>query len=477
LAFSPDGTILATASDDSVIFWALNFENDVGNNPVHRIILDGQQVSSVLFIDGENMSSGQSLLFKFRYVILGTERNTILHLYDVESSEYIQSINFLPPPERRPSLNKTNRKEEAMFNCVSFDQETSTLLIANSARISIFALHLHLPHKRTEQLDLYNQNEHESMGSIDDSTGPNATQFDYMIEFPVNQLIGSFVIVPDTNSSQGISLYCIQPKAVQQYHIAKYLLLPPDLDACPEYVSAEVTLDLPQEEEVEDIKKEEQNKVPTTETSELSSHSEGQLPTTEEGNIEKDIIKEVVTVEITNTVAEEHDPETTTVVTDDTSLSEKRAVQDSTTGIMVESTVNSDENESKSQENQKISSSIKLSGPVVNGTIAKLKEKKKAAASQTASSSVQNNDLLSDSERTSSRRKERRAMERDKDSGNENMNNSPETTSRAAGKKIADGISKNNGKIGAGEKTRKVPEEGTDGNTWNKHWIHNNYIS
>ncbi|UZO26405.1 uncharacterized protein OCT59_018630 [Rhizophagus irregularis] len=402
LAFSPDGTILATASDECVIFWALNFENDVGINPVHRIILDGQQVSSVLFIDGENISSGQSLLFKFRYVILGTERNTILHLYDVESSEYIQSINFLPPPERRPSLNKAYRKEEAMFNCVSFDQETSTLLIANSSRISIFALHLHLPHKKTEQLDLYNQNEHDTMGSVDDSTGPNVTQFDYMIEFPVNQLIGSFVIVPDTNSSQ-------------------------DLDACPEYVIEEVTLDPPQEE-VEDTKKEEQNEVLTTETSELSSHSGGQLPTTDEGNIEKDIIKEVVTVEITNTVAEEHEPETTTVVTEDTSLSEKRVVQDSTTGIMVESTVNSDENESKSQESQKISSSIKLSGPVVN-------------------------------ERTS-RRKERRAMERDKDSGSENINNSPETTSRAAGKKTTDGISKNNGKIGAGEKTRKVTEEG-----------------
>lgn len=456
MAFSPDGTILATASDECVIFWALNFENDVGINPVHRIILDGQQVSSVLFIDGENISSGQSLLFKFRYVILGTERNTILHLYDVESSEYIQSINFLPPPERRPSLNKAYRKEEEMFNCVSFDQENSTLLIANSSRISIFALHLHLPHKKTEQLDLYNQNEHESMGSVDDSI---VTQFDYMIEFPVNQLIGSFVIVPDTNSSQGISLYCIQSKAVQQYHIAKYLLLPPDLDACPEYVSEEVTLDPPQEE-VEDTKKEEQNKVLTTETSELSSHSGGQLLTADEGNIEKDIIKEVVTVDITNTVAEEHEPETTTV---DTSLSEKRVVQDSTTNIMVESTVNSDENESKSQESQKLSSSIKLSGPVVNGTIAKLKEKKKAAASQTASSSVQNNDLLSDSERTS-RRKDRRAMERDKDSGSENINNSPETTSRAAGKRTADGISKNNGKIGAGEKTRKGQEEGTDGN-------------
>ncbi|RIA94484.1 hypothetical protein C1645_873429 [Glomus cerebriforme] len=469
LAFSPDGTILATASDDRVTFWALNFDNDVGINSVRRINLDGQQVSSVLFIEGDlsDMSSGQSSLFKFRYVILGTERNSILHLYDIESTEYIQSINFLPPPERRSSSNKTYRKEEAMFNCVSFDQETSTLLIANSARISIFALHLHLPHK-IEQLDPFNQTtfgdtsqsqiEHESMSSADDPTGSNDVQFDYMVEFPVNQLIGSFVVVPDMNSLQGISLYCIQSKAVQQYHVAKHLLLPPNLDIYPEFVNEEITLDLPQEE-VEDTKKEEENKVFTTETSELSSQSEGaQLPAAEEGNLEKDIVKETVVVQTTNTVAGKPDSETTTFVTEseDTSLSEKRTAQESTTGNMIESTINSDENESKSQESQKISSTIKLSGPVVNGTIAKLKEKKKAAASLTASSSVQNNDLLSDSERTSRRKESRRGMERERESGNENMNHSPETTSRAAGKKSVDGISKNNGKIG--EKSRKSLE-------------------
>jgi len=420
LAFSPDGTILATASDDSVTFWELDFENDVGINPVHRIILDGQQVSSVLFIDGGDSSLCQ---FKFRYVILGTERNTILHLYDVKSAEYIQSINFLPPPERRPSLSKTNRKEEAMFNCVSFDQKTSTLLIANSSRISIFALHLHLPYKKAEQLDLgIFSAEYESIGSVDDSTSSNIVQFDYMIEFPVNQLIGSFVVVPDTNSSEAFSLYCIQSKAVRQYHIAKYLLLPPNLDACPEYVSVETSFDLSQQEEVEDTKKEEHNKV-SAEISELSLHSEeAQLYTAEENNIEKDIVKETVVVETT----EEYGSETTALVTgSEDTLNEKHTVQESTTGNIIESTVNSDENESKSQESQKMLSNIKLSGPIVN-------------------------------ERTSRRKESRRGMERDKDSGNENINHSSETTSKAVGKKSTDGISKNNGKIsGTGEKTKK----------------------
>ena len=77
----------------------------------------------------------------------------------------------------------------------------------------------------------------------------------------------------------------------------------------------------------------------------------------------------------------------------------------------------------------------------------------------------QNNNLLSDSERTSRRKESRRGMDRDKESGNENINHSSETTSKAAGKKSADGVSKNNGKIGSGvgEKTKKSVElqEGT----------------
>ncbi|RIB15630.1 hypothetical protein C2G38_1567066 [Gigaspora rosea] len=462
LAFSYDGTILATASEDCVIFSALNqeSESDMSISPVRKIILDGQQVSSVLFVDIGEFSSEQSS-FKFRYVVIGTERNTMLHLYDVESDEYIQSIKFLPPPERRSSLNKGYRKEEAMFNCISFDQRSHTLVITNSARISIFALHLNMPSKNLEKLDLFNQSnlmgngqfEYDSITTPDEFSILNSVQFDYMIEFPVNQLIGSFVIIPDTASSNGFSLYCIQSKAVQQYCISGDLLLPPNIDACPEYVSAERVLDRQRQDDEDDAKKE-QGAI-YSESLDFSSNTEG--VNVEESTAEKDISKETLAVE--NSYLAGDGPEiasATSEVDESTSTGKQNMIIE---GNMSESTYLPDESEAKNVENQK-TTNIKLS-TAVNGAIAKLKEKKKTIAATSTASVVQNAEISSDSERTSRRKESRRGLENEKD--NENFIQSSEITNKSAGKKSAEGVPKNGKSNAGGEKNRKATEILQDG--------------
>ncbi|RIB01814.1 hypothetical protein C2G38_2050571 [Gigaspora rosea] len=462
LAFSYDGTILATASEDCVIFSALNqeSESDMSISPVRKIILDGQQVSSVLFVDKGEFSSEQSS-FKFRYVVIGTERNTMLHLYDVESDEYIQSIKFLPPPERRSSLNKGYRKEEAMFNCISFDQRSHTLVITNSARISIFALHLNMPSKNLEKLDLFNQSnlmgngqfEYDSITTPDEFSILNSVQFDYMIEFPVNQLIGSFVIIPDTASSNGFSLYCIQSKAVQQYCISGDLLLPPNIDACPEYVSAERVLDRQRQDDEDDAKKE-QGAI-YSESLDFSSNTEG--VNVEESTAEKDISKETLAVE--NSYLAGDGPEiasATSEVDESTSTGKQNMIIE---GNMSESTYLPDESEAKNVENQK-TTNIKLS-TAVNGAIAKLKEKKKTIAATSTASVVQNAEISSDSERTSRRKESRRGLEKEKD--NENFIQSSEITNKSAGKKSAEGVPKNGKSNAGGEKNRKATEILQDG--------------
>ncbi|CAJ0764760.1 22871_t:CDS:10, partial [Entrophospora sp. SA101] len=252
LAFSPDGSTLATANDDSVIFWKSNFNmNDVTSNddnsdefsngnldPIKKIILDGQQVSSVLFVDDSDDNSNTTLEHNnssssnFRYVVLGTELNTNLHLYDVETAQYIQSIKFLPPPPERhafstkKSSNSRNKEEQPMFNCIGYERTNRTLLVGNSARVSIFALRLNLPSRK----------------KLDSSSFDDSVQFNYMIEFPVGQLIGNFVVIPDATSGNGVLTFCTQTKAVQQYHIRNELLLPNNFKECPEFVNEEETI-------------------------------------------------------------------------------------------------------------------------------------------------------------------------------------------------------------------------------------------
>ncbi|CAG8463697.1 9996_t:CDS:2 [Diversispora eburnea] len=469
LTFSPDGTTLATANDELVIFWTLNYTNESTEiKHSNKINLDGQVASSILFVDREEISKEQP--FKVRYVVIGTERNNNLHLYDVESSEFIQSIKFLPPPERRSSITKSNAKEESIFNIVSFDQMTRTLIVANSARISIFALHLNMSSKKVEKLDSYDQNnfmtsgqtEYESMSSFDDLTAENnSMQFDYMVEFPANQLIGSFTVVPGANPSDGFSLYCIQSKAIQQCIIPGNLLYPPNIESCPEYVSAELATRHRQEPE-DDIKKEDINRI-FTETLDFSSQAENlNQSSTEEIIIEKDIEKESVE----SVIVEGDNNSEINVVTNNESeeiLVEKiNTISDPLTGNMQESTFIIEETENKGTENNRNLSNIKLSGPIVNGTIAKLKEKRKDK-SNASPTTILGVDLSSDSEKTNRKKDGRRGLEKEKDNSNENVFHSPEASNRSAGKKSAEGISKNNGKFGTGNDKIRKPNDDNGG--------------
>ncbi|CAG8438797.1 1199_t:CDS:10, partial [Acaulospora colombiana] len=435
LAFSPDGSILAMASGDSVIFYTTDFSTAI--NPVHRIILDGQLVSSVMFVEGGYFNSEPSLSLKVRYVIIGTERNTILNLYDIESAEYIQSIKFLPPPERRPSLNKASRKEESMFNCVGFNQSTRTLIVSNSARNSIFAFHINIP---SRNFDLTAGGNMEYGSTSDDYSIANSVQFDYMVELPINHLIRSFVVMPDTNTSGGILLYCIHPKEVHYYTIFKDTLLPQNVDACPEYAC---DLDRQQQEVKDDIKKE-VNTNDFPEAQEIisqmvnSSHS-----SVEEAIFEKDIVKESLVTESSTTEGLVSETNAANPDLDEAILTEKGNVM---FGNIQDSALIVEENANKNSENQKLQKS--KSAGQVNGT----KSKTRKANAVTNTSAALTVDALSDSEKTNNNKKTRRG---EKD--NENLVHSPETSNKSAGKKFAEGGAKNNGKSGVGG-AKKVNE-------------------
>ncbi|CAG8769408.1 16444_t:CDS:1, partial [Acaulospora morrowiae] len=346
----------------------------------------------------------------FRYVIIGTERNTILNLYDVETAEHIQSIKFLPPYECRPSVSKAYRKEELMFNYVSFDQNTHTLIVANSARVSIFALHLNIPNKNLDKFDLFNPNnlavsgkiEHESTSTSEYSSTTNSVQFDYMIEFPIDQLIGSFVMVPGATPSDGFSLYCSQQKSVRQYTISRDILLPQNIDVCPEYVCAERVLDHQQQETKDDVKEESKNN--HVETDEILSQVE---------NLNQSSVEETIIERAMESLIAEGDVSDANIVnpeSDETTLEKGNIIFKN----MQDSTFVIEENMSKSAENQKPQKS--KSAGHSNGTTSKAKAPKKQGA-----------EVLSDSEKTNNKK-----------TRNENFIHSSEASNKSTGKKNAE---------------------------------------
>jgi WD40 repeat protein len=145
IRFSPDGTTLAVANGNSVVFWDLSQLTEMGTSrgPVRTVSVDGELVSTIFFVGRtDQMNETRSSSSLSSYVIIATRRNTRLHLRDIEDDTDMQTITFLPPSERRLSLAKAFRKETQMFNCVGFDLRTQILVVCNSFRVSMFSLHL-----------------------------------------------------------------------------------------------------------------------------------------------------------------------------------------------------------------------------------------------------------------------------------------------------------------------------------------------
>ncbi|CAG8544676.1 5588_t:CDS:2, partial [Ambispora leptoticha] len=435
MTFSFDGTILVTASHENIMFSELEINSDnivEGIGPAHRIILSGEQCSSVFLVNPQDLSPEATIPpLKCNYAIIGTERNTTIHLYDVIEGQTVQTIKFLPPPARRPSLNKAYRKEDDMFNCIDYDQRTRTLVLANSARISIITLHLNIPQGKVDTYHISPEQtnigipgviETEQTDSLEDSSF-NSPQFDYLIEFPVNQLVGSFVLVSDPSSgsheSEGLSFYCIQSKAVQQYYIAKELLYPSNIDHCPIFESTTRSIGQVEQDdrivthldERGDFKKEE----PEKNVSKSSVKSENsQYSNNEENLTEKDNFKETVVATGTETASIDviANTETVTVETETTEKVENASGNNNESVISSNIVVVSEETEGRgldqNNNNNKVdtTSGIKLSGTAVNGAISKIKRKGLPSSSNQT-------EPLSDPEKSSRRKESRRAMERE----------------------------------------------------------------
>ncbi|KAG0359810.1 hypothetical protein BGZ54_009811 [Gamsiella multidivaricata] len=236
ISFSRDGSVVATASEDgSVKFW------DLKTSTLEPTLLNefvphgGLGVTNAIFVD----QPGATIL---RCVVTACRRGTELSLWHVAGTDPLDQLVFKEPPSssRRSSVGKSalRLQEMRMFNIMGYDHETSSLVLANSARLSLFGLQIKVTSASVNSVSTKDQDQaaYIRAAAATEETPCTAT-FDFMIEYPMPQPVVSFVVMPDSSLEyNGFSVYCIQTKAVQQYTIKG--LEPHDKHKCQTFVSA-----------------------------------------------------------------------------------------------------------------------------------------------------------------------------------------------------------------------------------------------
>lgn len=223
-----------TASEDgSIKLWDLHTPTTV---PVLLKEFEphgGLGVTNAMFVDQPDATTS-------RFVATACRRGTELSLWHVTGFGPLDQFVFREPPvsTRRPSLGKPVSRLQDMFNVMGYDPETSSLVLANSARLSLFGLKVKVNSSSDNGLLSGAQDQASYIRtSVSAEEAPCTASFDFLIEYPMPQHIVSFVVMPDSSLEyNGFSVYCIQSKAVQQYIIKG--LEPHDKQRCQTFISA-----------------------------------------------------------------------------------------------------------------------------------------------------------------------------------------------------------------------------------------------
>ncbi|CBQ72521.1 related to BNA4-kynurenine 3-mono oxygenase [Sporisorium reilianum SRZ2] len=142
-AFSPDGSLLATVSAplECDMSWTLTFKSLGGTGdkltfPLESPLQESMTVSHLSFITGASKSgTSKADAEVIRGVLIGFKCNTILGLYDLASRSFKHVWKFEVPSH-------ASAGGQQHFNLVQQDSSSSTLLVCNSFRSSIFAVPL-----------------------------------------------------------------------------------------------------------------------------------------------------------------------------------------------------------------------------------------------------------------------------------------------------------------------------------------------
>ncbi|KAF9329153.1 hypothetical protein BG006_007776 [Podila minutissima] len=325
IAYSADGSVIITASEDGTVkFWEVD---STKATLLHAFVPHGGLgVTNAIFVDQSDKTTA-------RCVVTACRRGTELNLFQIDHSELLDQFVFKEPPSssRRSSLGKgaSRLHDMRMFNFMGYDYETSSLVLANSARLSLFGLKISVSALESVAVASgVSQAEYIKSTTESDYLQCSA-KFDFMIEYPMPQPVVSFVVLPDLSlEHNGFSVYCIQAKAVQQYIIKG--LEPHDKYKCQTFVS---TASAPKQTETK-----------TKPNSRTTTPKASNSPSTKVND---------------NT---------------DSTFKTQKPLEQVTAPASTATEVQDKE-------------PLKLHGPVINGAIAKLKEKKRNSANASATES------------------------------------------------------------------------------------------
>ncbi|KFH62555.1 hypothetical protein MVEG_11948 [Podila verticillata NRRL 6337] len=325
IAYSADGSVIITASEDGTVkFWEVD---STKATLLHAFVPHGGLgVTNAIFVDQSDSTTA-------RCVVTACRRGTELSLFQINNSELLDQFVFKEPPtsSRRSSVGKgaSRLHDMRMFNFMGYDLETSSLVLANSARLSLFGLKITVSASESVPVASGVSQAKYIKSTTESDHSPCSAKFDFMIEYPMPQPVVSFVVLPDVSLEyNGFSVYCIQAKAVQQYIIKG--LEPHDKHKCQAFIS---TVSAPKQTETK-----------TKPNSRTTTPKASNSPSTKVNDN-----------------------------TDSTFKTQKTLEQATAPSAAVPDT----------QEKEP----LKLHGPVINGAIAKLKEKKRNSANASAAES------------------------------------------------------------------------------------------
>ncbi|KAJ3054615.1 enhancer of mRNA decapping 4 [Rhizophlyctis rosea] len=176
LELARNGTDLRTACNNgSVYFWRLSDLASLSG----RIEVSKDPVDSIMTANNE-------------VLITGSGQNRLISVFDMVQRKLVQTVRFYNGDSR-----PTNSKDQ--FNRIAFSRLLNSLVVVNSARNSLYLLHLNT--------------------GASDRASTHDRMFNYLVEYPLPDSTIDLVAVDDSANAR-CGAYCVQTKTVQQFVLA-----------------------------------------------------------------------------------------------------------------------------------------------------------------------------------------------------------------------------------------------------------------